>query len=41
MEIAESRTLSTRWRKYTTDYKYADGITYENVIEALRKLLRI
>lgn len=39
MEIAESGTLSTRWRKYTTDYKYADGITYENVIEALRKLL--
>jgi predicted nucleotidyltransferase component of viral defense system len=30
-----SETLRSRWVKYTKDYRYADGISFENIIESL------
>jgi len=38
-EIKESETLKSRWIKYAKDYRYAEGITYEDVMDALIKLL--
>lgn len=38
-EIEKSETLRSRWIKYTTDYRYADGISYEDVMGALRALI--
>ena len=37
-EIHNSETLRSRWIKYTKDYRYADGIAYEDVINSLRAL---
>lgn len=37
-EILNSEALRSRWLKYTKDYRYADGITYEDVLEAIREL---
>lgn len=37
-DIHNSETLRSRWIKYTKDYRYADGITYENVMSALTAL---
>ena len=37
-EIHNSETLRSRWIKYTKDYRYADGISYEDVINSLRTL---
>jgi hypothetical protein len=34
-----SETLRSRWLKYTKDYRYADEIAYEDVIEAITKLI--
>ena len=39
-EISGSDTLRSRWSKYTKDYRYADGITYEDVMEASRGLVQ-
>lgn len=39
-EISGSDTLKSRWSKYTKDYRYADGITYEEVMEAIRGLVQ-
>lgn len=39
-EISVSDTLRSRWSKYTKDYRYADGITYEDVMEAIRGLVQ-
>lgn len=37
-EICVSEDLRNRWLKYTNDYRYAVGITYEDVIDSIRKL---
>lgn len=39
-EISGSDALRSRWTKYTKDYRYADGITYEDVMEAIRGLVQ-
>lgn len=39
-KISGSDTLRSRWSKYTKDYRYADGITYEDVMEAIRGLVQ-
>ena len=39
VEIRESESLKSRWIKYTRDYQYADGITYDDVIDALEVLI--
>ena len=39
-EISGSDTLRSRWSKYTKVYRYADGITYEDVMEAIRGLVQ-
>ena len=38
-EISDSEDLRSRWLKYTRDYRYADGITYEDVLNAIRELI--
>lgn len=38
-EIMNSETLRSRWLKYTKDYRYAFEITYDDVIEAIIKLI--
>lgn len=38
-EIRQSETLKLRWIKYTRDYRYAKGITYEDVTDALKELI--
>ncbi len=38
-EIAESQDLQNRWIKYTNDYRYAEGISYVDVMNALRELI--
>lgn len=40
-EISGSEALRSRWLKYTKDYRYADGITYEDILDAIRELLKI
>lgn len=37
-DIKDSETLKLRWIKYTNDYRYADGITFEDVVDAIRVL---
>ena len=37
-EIENSQILKKRWNKYTKDYRYAEDIEYDNVIDVLRKL---
>lgn len=39
-EISGSEILRSRWNKYTKDYRYADGIPYEDIMEALRGLVQ-
>lgn len=39
-EIGGSDTLRSRWKKYTKDYQYADGIAYEDVMDAIRGLVQ-
>lgn len=39
--IQQSGALQLRWTKYKRDYRYAEGISYYDVIEALRILLQI
>ncbi|WP_291405738.1 nucleotidyl transferase AbiEii/AbiGii toxin family protein [Acidaminobacter sp.] len=39
-EIRLSNTLRSRWMKYTKDYRYAKGITYEDVMESLSLMIR-
>ena len=39
-EISGSDALKSRWTKYTKDYRYADGIAYEDVMEAIRGLVQ-
>ncbi len=38
--ISGSDALRSRWTKYTKDYRYADVITYEDVMEAIRGLVQ-
>jgi len=38
-EISGSEALRSRWIKYTKDYRYAEGITYEEVIDAIKELI--
>lgn len=33
--IRGSETLRSRWVKYTKDYRYADGISFENIFDSL------
>lgn len=37
-EINKSQNLKSRWVKYTQDYSYADGISYEDIVNTLKKL---
>jgi predicted nucleotidyltransferase component of viral defense system len=39
-EISDSEDLRSRWLKYTKDYRYADGIAYEDVLDAIRELIK-
>lgn len=39
-QIGGSEVLGYRWLRYTQDYPYADGITFDDVLDALRKLLK-
>ncbi|HOE91656.1 MAG TPA: nucleotidyl transferase AbiEii/AbiGii toxin family protein [Candidatus Cloacimonadota bacterium] len=39
-EIGSSDTLKSRWLKYTKDYRYADGIAYENIIDTIKELVK-
>lgn len=39
-EISDSEALRSRWLKYTKNYRYADGITYEDVLDAIRELIK-
>ena len=39
-EISDSEALRSRWIKYTKNYRYADGITYEDVLDAIRELIK-
>ena len=38
--ISRSDTLRSRWNKYTKDYRYTDGIAYEDVMDAVRGLVQ-
>lgn len=38
-EISGSEVLRSRWAKYTKDYRYAEGITYEDVMDAIKELI--
>lgn len=37
--IETSEVLRERWNKYSKNYPYAEDITYEDTIDALRKLI--
>lgn len=39
-EISQSDTLRLRWNSYTKDYPYADKISYEDAMDAIRMLIR-
>jgi len=39
-EISNSRVLKSRWISYSRDYGYASQITYNDVMEALRRLVK-
>ena len=39
VELQNSETLKSRWNKYTKDYRYAEGIVYNDIIDALKKLV--
>ncbi|NCD09878.1 MAG: nucleotidyl transferase AbiEii/AbiGii toxin family protein [Negativicutes bacterium] len=39
-EISRSDALKSRWYKYARDYRYAERIAYEDVMEALRGLIQ-
>lgn len=38
-EINKSQNLKSRWVKYTQDYSYADGISFEDIVDTLKKLV--
>ncbi len=38
-EIETSEALKKRWIKYSRNYPYAENITYEDTVDALRKLI--
>ena len=38
--ISDSDTLRARWNKHTKNYHYADGITFEDVMDAIRDWFR-
>lgn len=40
VEIKESEVLKSRWSKYTRDYRYANGISYEDVMDVLMELIQ-
>ena len=37
--IESSEILEARWIKYSKNYSYAEDITYEDTVNALRKLI--
>lgn len=37
--ISGSESLRSRWIQYTKDYRYAEGITYEDVLDAIKELI--
>lgn len=37
--ISGSESLRSRWIQYTKDYSYAEGITYEDVLDAIKELI--
>lgn len=39
-EIEESEDLRSKWEKYTRDYSYAEGISYEDTINTLKLLVQ-
>lgn len=39
-EISASEALRYRWSKYTVDYKYANGIKYDDIMETIGILLQ-
>lgn len=39
-DLQESETLKSRWIKYTKDYRYAEDIAYDDVIEAIMTLIK-
>ncbi len=39
-DLENSETLEKRWLKYTQNYRYAEDISYEDVIEALRMMMQ-
>jgi predicted nucleotidyltransferase component of viral defense system len=39
-EIGSSKPLEKRWENYTKNYSYAQGISYQNVIDAVGDLLQ-
>ena len=40
-QISESNDLKDMWRKYQKKFAYASDISYENVLEALKKIMDI
>jgi len=38
-DLQKSDSLKSRWMKYTKDYRYAEDISYDDVINALRMLI--
>ena len=38
-QIAKSEELKDMWNKYQKKFTYASNITFENVLEVLKKLL--
>jgi len=39
--IEASETLKNRWTRYSKNYPYAEDITYEDTVDALKKLIRL
>jgi predicted nucleotidyltransferase component of viral defense system len=40
-DLGKSEDLKKRWAKYTKNYRYAQEITYEDVIESIRGLIQL
>ncbi|SCZ78552.1 Nucleotidyl transferase AbiEii toxin, Type IV TA system [Acidaminobacter hydrogenoformans DSM 2784] len=38
-EISESEALISRWSKYTRDYRYAEAITFEDIMDSMTTLV--
>ena len=40
-DIEKSEALKKRWLKYTKNYRYAEAITYEDVLKSIRELTQL